>query len=369
MIGQDKSLPDEKNISSSSEVAKLLQQLEQERQKSDFIICNLNEQLDVARNQIQNSDALIAQLTAQLEAERQINDVEWEQFFINASLKNTITGEPICCQEDFFRWKKQIEDSNQENRTGQNRRKKSETSYLCEAKDGSLVRVPENRLDAWSKAQSEPPQPLTEREQQIKKEILNKLYGPANHESQSSPCRMKYNDPERSDEDYWDGLLEYVDGLPRPKEKKRTEPSLPAPTQKTVAPKITASSKRTTSNVPKTNSPPSPPAKKHKAVVPLFCIASIVIVLFGTFLFGKVVHNPGVKSSNTYIGEQSKPVSDTRSSKTESNYIGSIKSSVIHKRTCRHAQKIIPENRIYYDTIQDAIEDGREKCSACFATQ
>ena len=211
---------------------------------------------------------MIAKLKAQLEAERQINDIEWEQFFISASLKNTITGEPICCQEDFFRWKKQIEESNKENRTGQH--------------------------------------------------------------------------------------------------SQKTEPSLPESDQKTCTPKITASSKRTTSNVPQTISPPSTPAKKHKAVVPFFCIASIVIVLLGTFLFWNVVHNSGVKSSKTYIEDQSKTVSDTRSSKTESNYIGSIKSSVIHKRSCRHAQKIIPENRIYYDTIQDAIEDGRKKCATCF---
>lgn len=39
--------------------------------------------------------------------ERRKNDAEWRRFFETAKLKNTITGEPICSREDFYKWAEQ----------------------------------------------------------------------------------------------------------------------------------------------------------------------------------------------------------------------------------------------------------------------
>ena len=51
-----------------------------------------------------------------------------------------------------------------------------ETSYLMEAKDGMLVRVPESKLEAWQQAQAED-RPLTEQERLLKERIVSMLYG------------------------------------------------------------------------------------------------------------------------------------------------------------------------------------------------
>ena len=53
----------------------------------------------------------------------------------------------------------------------------AETVYLIEDKDGFLVRVPESKLDAWSRAQAEPPRPLNRAEQQVIDNVVSALYG------------------------------------------------------------------------------------------------------------------------------------------------------------------------------------------------
>ena len=47
--------------------------------------------------------------------------------------------------------------------------------YLIETEDGSLVRVPEDKLEAWEKADHKAP--LSKAEQQFKDRILRELYG------------------------------------------------------------------------------------------------------------------------------------------------------------------------------------------------
>ncbi|NLM52842.1 MAG: MBL fold metallo-hydrolase [Firmicutes bacterium] len=46
-------------------------------------------------------------------------------------------------------------------------------------------------------------------------------------------------------------------------------------------------------------------------------------------------------------------------------YLGSIKSDKYHKPTCRHAKKILPENEIWFTSIQDAKTQGYVPCGVC----
>lgn len=52
----------------------------------------------------------------------------------------------------------------------------TETYFIMTAKDGSLVRVKASELDAWQKAQEED-SPLTPEEEQMKQEILRRIFG------------------------------------------------------------------------------------------------------------------------------------------------------------------------------------------------
>lgn len=52
-----------------------------------------------------------------------------------------------------------------------------EPRYLVETEDGFQVSVPASKLEAWKKAQSAPPAPLTPAEERVKRRILEYLYG------------------------------------------------------------------------------------------------------------------------------------------------------------------------------------------------
>lgn len=109
----------------------------------------------------------------------------------------------------------------------------------------------------------------------------------------------------------------------------------------------------------------SQPPKSNRGSIGKYAIVfSIVIVsIVAIFLF------------RSYIGTGGKTIAeDTLTNQTiepqlGAQYVGSTNSDIFHRITCRHAQKIAPGNSIYYDTISDAIKDGRKKCSTCFATQ
>ena len=65
-------------------------------------------------------------------------------------------------------------DEKQKNPQQQNQQ---EETYLMEDKDGFIVRVPASKLEAWKKAQQEPPRPLNKAEQQVVENILRRIYG------------------------------------------------------------------------------------------------------------------------------------------------------------------------------------------------
>ena len=54
----------------------------------------------------------------------------------------------------------------------------AETTYLMEAADGMLVRVPESKLEAWAEAQEKqkPEATLSRSEQQLRDKIVQKIF-------------------------------------------------------------------------------------------------------------------------------------------------------------------------------------------------
>lgn len=57
----------------------------------------------------------------------------------------------------------------------------------------------------------------------------------------------------------------------------------------------------------------------------------------------------------------------SRSVDYKTRYVGSVNSSFIHLDTCRHADNIQDGNRVYYESLADALADGRSKCSTCLS--
>lgn len=54
-------------------------------------------------------------------------------------------------------------------------KQQGKTRYLMETDDGFLVRVPEDKMESWQKADHSAP--LTPAEQRLKDRILDELYG------------------------------------------------------------------------------------------------------------------------------------------------------------------------------------------------
>lgn len=65
-------------------------------------------------------------------------------------------------------------------------------------------------------------------------------------------------------------------------------------------------------------------------------------------------------SSDTPSSSSSKSVSST-----QSRYVASSESDKYHRLTCDFADNILPENRIFYKTAEDAIKDGKQPCTVC----
>jgi len=47
------------------------------------------------------------------------------------------------------------------------------------------------------------------------------------------------------------------------------------------------------------------------------------------------------------------------------NYVGSQKSDKYHLPTCRWAEKILPENRVWFQTEEEAVGAGYQPCGVC----
>lgn len=59
------------------------------------------------------------------------------------------------------------------------------------------------------------------------------------------------------------------------------------------------------------------------------------------------------------------PVAETTSQKSSGVYVGSIDSDKYHNPGCRFAKEILPENEIWFDSIEDAQNSGYSPCGGC----
>lgn len=59
------------------------------------------------------------------------------------------------------------------------------------------------------------------------------------------------------------------------------------------------------------------------------------------------------------------PVAETTSQKSSGVYVGSIDSDKYHNPSCRFAKEILPENEIWFDSIEDAQNSGYSPCGGC----
>jgi len=80
-------------------------------------------------------------------------------------------------------------------------------------------------------------------------------------------------------------------------------------------------------------------------------------------------NNKGFWNNNTFNGEviedDTTSSIDNTSIKTEGKYVGSTESNKYHYPTCRYAEKIKEENQIWFDTIEEAEQQGYEPCGVC----
>jgi len=79
-------------------------------------------------------------------------------------------------------------------------------------------------------------------------------------------------------------------------------------------------------------------------------------------------NNKGFWNNNTFNGEvieDDTSSTNNTSVKTQGKYVGSIESNKYHYPSCRWAKKILEENQIWFDTIEEAEQHGYEPCGAC----
>ena len=72
-------------------------------------------------------------------------------------------------------------------------------------------------------------------------------------------------------------------------------------------------------------------------------------------------------SGNTHVSGQTSPTSDSDSSDSGSpgSYIGNANSGKFHKSTCKWGKKTSESNRVYFDSREDAINQGYVPCKVC----
>ena len=46
-------------------------------------------------------------------------------------------------------------------------------------------------------------------------------------------------------------------------------------------------------------------------------------------------------------------------------YVASVNKEPFHRISCRWAQKISPKNVVYYNTREEAVQDGHRPCKVC----
>ena len=91
----------------------------------------------------------------------------------------------------------------------------------------------------------------------------------------------------------------------------------------------------------------------------LLFLALISVGVYAAYFSDGTDGSSGIGNSS----DDSKSVSHAVNYTT--NLVGSVNSDFVHRTSCRHAEKILEKNRVYYKTVEDAAADGRSKCSEC----
>ena len=95
---------------------------------------------------------------------------------------------------------------------------------------------------------------------------------------------------------------------------------------------------------------------------------TMVPAWFVSDAFGASVQWDGTTSS-VYIDmpqETTTPAVDPETPvKTDGTYVGSVDSDKYHIPGCRFAEKILPENEIWFDTVEEAQAAGYSPCGVC----
>ena len=93
----------------------------------------------------------------------------------------------------------------------------------------------------------------------------------------------------------------------------------------------------------------------------------VVIAIVGVLASGMVSTNHSSDDASVSDdSSSSKNVKeDSSSSSSSSEYWASAKADKFHLPTCEWAEKISEDNKIIYQSREDAITDGKEPCGAC----
>jgi endonuclease YncB( thermonuclease family) len=75
--------------------------------------------------------------------------------------------------------------------------------------------------------------------------------------------------------------------------------------------------------------------------------------------------NKGLWNNNMFNAEANLNSTNVPEVKTIGKYVGSIESDKYHYPSCRWAEKILKENEIWFDTIEEAKEQGYQPCGVC----
>lgn len=208
---------------------------------NSFLAAGLIKQLEEDRQRLTKE---VDRLESALEAERAHNATEWQQFFQDAGLTNTVTGDAIRSLDDFRVWKVQLE---------------------------ALRRAQESRPAASS-------------------------------------------------------------AVPPHSNKDRTVSSYNH--------------------------------KQHNRLLAWFPAVCILLLFVSLCVYSFYANSLSLDVSDNIPVVDDRAVSSSVDYKT--SYVGSINSDFIHRDTCRHAENIQKKNRVYYESVSDALADGRVKCSECF---
>lgn len=77
------------------------------------------------------------------------------------------------------------------------------------------------------------------------------------------------------------------------------------------------------------------------------------------------VYDINVKQPYQYVPQKIPEDSPQAEQPVKKSFVGSIKSDRYHKPGCRHVKNILPDNKIWFDSVREAKSKGYAPCGAC----